>query len=142
MADLSAARSPDAGLAGFVRALREGTPGGLAGLLVLRAARVARFSVLIPDRFPTGSTLQSVMFQLPQLGIRREDALAALEAALCPLDLQRPALLLVAWDVRRVAPLELAFHLPGAGPAAQGAQDVDQTALVVGWRPDRGHGAG
>lgn len=69
MPEVSAARSPDAGLAGFVRSLRAGAPGGLAGLLVLLLALVALFSVLIPDRFPTGSTLQSVMFQLPQLGI-------------------------------------------------------------------------
>jgi len=59
-----------AGLAPIVRAVRGSGEGqSLASLLVLAAALVALFSALIPERFPTFGTLQSMMFQLPELGL-------------------------------------------------------------------------
>ena len=57
----------DSGL--FGRLTRGGLPGNAAGLLGLLAALVLLFSLLLPDRFPTSGTLQSMMFQLPELGV-------------------------------------------------------------------------
>lgn len=59
-----------AGLDAVVRALRGNGEGqSLVSLIVLAAVLVALFSVLIPDRFPTVGTLQSMMFQVPELGL-------------------------------------------------------------------------
>jgi len=44
-------------------------PGGSAGLLLLLSALGLLFSALLPDRFPRFATLQSMMFQLPELGL-------------------------------------------------------------------------
>ncbi len=43
-------------------------PGGLGGLAGLLAALVVVFGVAVPD-FASGGTLQSVMFQMPELGL-------------------------------------------------------------------------
>lgn len=56
------------GLEGFTRRLRGGVPGGLAGLGGLLLALVLAFFVLVPG-FASVSTLQSVMFQMPELGL-------------------------------------------------------------------------
>jgi len=40
-----------------------------AGLLILLAALIAVFSLLMPTTFPRASTLQAMMFQLPELGL-------------------------------------------------------------------------
>jgi simple sugar transport system permease protein len=59
----------NAGLARLTGLLRAGAPGGDAGLVALLLALVALFSILIPARFPSLGTLQSLMFQLPELGL-------------------------------------------------------------------------
>ena len=48
---------------------RLGFPGNSGGLLALLVALVLLFSLLLPDRFPTFGTVQSMMFQLPELGL-------------------------------------------------------------------------
>ena len=50
-------------------ALRLRLPSNSGGLLALLAALVLFFSLLLPERFPTFGTAQSMMFQLPELGI-------------------------------------------------------------------------
>jgi simple sugar transport system permease protein len=52
-----------------LRVARLGSPGATAGLLLLLAALVAMFAVLLPGRFLTLGTAQSMMFQLPELGL-------------------------------------------------------------------------
>ena len=49
--------------------MRRGAIGGLTGLWVLLAGLVILFSLLMPRQFPTGGTVQSMMFQLPELGM-------------------------------------------------------------------------
>jgi len=56
------------GFEAAIARLRGGAP-GIGGLLVLLALLVLLFSALMPDRFATPATLQSVMFQLPELGL-------------------------------------------------------------------------
>lgn len=59
----------DRDLSALTRVARAALPGGSAGLLALLLGLVLLFSLLMPDRFPTFGTLQSMMFQLPELGI-------------------------------------------------------------------------
>jgi len=51
-----------------VAMLRRGSS-SLTGLLVLELCLIALFWALLPDSFPQVSTLQAIMFQLPELGI-------------------------------------------------------------------------
>jgi simple sugar transport system permease protein len=51
----------------FLRGNGEGQ--SLTGLVALGLALVVLFSAIIPDRFPTLQTAQSVMFQVPELGV-------------------------------------------------------------------------
>ena len=44
-------------------------PSNSGGLLALLVALVVFFALLLPDRFPTFGTAQSMMFQLPELGL-------------------------------------------------------------------------
>lgn len=44
-------------------------PGGNFGLVLLLVALAALFTVLLPERFPRFATAQSMMFQLPELGL-------------------------------------------------------------------------
>jgi simple sugar transport system permease protein len=46
-----------------------GTATNVGGLLLLLAALVGLFSLLLPDTFPRPTTLQAMMFQLPELGL-------------------------------------------------------------------------
>ena len=48
--------------------MRRGTV-GLGGLLGLLATLVALFSLVEPTTFPRGTTIQALMFQLPELGL-------------------------------------------------------------------------
>jgi simple sugar transport system permease protein len=57
------------GLDDLLRRARLGAPGATSGLLVLLAALVVTFSILLPGRFLTVGTAQSMMFQLPELGL-------------------------------------------------------------------------
>jgi simple sugar transport system permease protein len=65
---VSEARPLDAGLASVMGFLRGGTPGGLFGLTALLAALVVAFALGVPG-FASVGTLQSFMFQLPELGL-------------------------------------------------------------------------
>ncbi len=65
---MSEARPLDAGLASVMGFLRGGTPGGLFGLTALLAALVVAFALGVPG-FASVGTLQSFMFQLPELGL-------------------------------------------------------------------------
>jgi simple sugar transport system permease protein len=62
-------RSALAVVDGLLRRAVRSTPGDIAGLSILLVALFVLFSVLLPTRFPTLATLQSVMFQLPELGL-------------------------------------------------------------------------
>ncbi|HKE18079.1 MAG TPA: ABC transporter permease [Kofleriaceae bacterium] len=53
----------------LLRRARAGSPGATFGLLALLAALVVTFSILLPGRFLTAGTAQSMMFQLPELGL-------------------------------------------------------------------------
>lgn len=59
----------DRDLGALTRAARAALPGGTGGLLLLLAGLVLLFSLLLPRSFPTFGTLQSMMFQLPELGL-------------------------------------------------------------------------
>lgn len=54
---------------GMFKRIRERTPGDIVGLAILLVALLALFSMLLPARFPTIATVQSIMFQLPELGL-------------------------------------------------------------------------
>jgi simple sugar transport system permease protein len=53
----------------LTRLTRVGQPGNTAGLLALLAGLALFFSLLLPGSFPTFGTVQSMMFQLPELGL-------------------------------------------------------------------------
>lgn len=42
---------------------------GLSGLLLLLVLLCGGFSILLPDRFPTAQTLESILLQVPELGL-------------------------------------------------------------------------
>jgi simple sugar transport system permease protein len=69
MADATPPRPLDRSFADMIGIARLGTPGGNIGLIVLLLALVAVNAVLLPGRFATFGTLQSMMFQLPELGM-------------------------------------------------------------------------
>ncbi len=54
---------------GLLRRMRQGTRGDIAGLTILLIALVGLFSILLPASFPTIATVQSMMFQMPELGL-------------------------------------------------------------------------
>jgi simple sugar transport system permease protein len=62
------ARALDANVSSLMGILRTGAPGGLSGLGVLLIALVAISAVAVPG-FASAATLQSIMFQLPELGL-------------------------------------------------------------------------
>ena len=53
----------------LLRPLRDGAIGGMTGLWALLIALLALFSLIMPSQFPTTGTVQSMMFQLPELGL-------------------------------------------------------------------------
>jgi simple sugar transport system permease protein len=53
----------------LLRRFGERTAGEIAGLAVLLVALLGLFSLLLPTSFPTIATAQSIMFQLPELGL-------------------------------------------------------------------------
>lgn len=53
----------------IIAAIREGTGTNLAGLLLLLLGLFSVFSILLPDTFLHPGTMQSMMFQLPELGL-------------------------------------------------------------------------
>ena len=63
------ARGLNAQLEQLMRGLRGGPHGSVGGLLLLLAALIVGFSLHLPDRFPRAATFQSMMFQLPELGL-------------------------------------------------------------------------
>jgi simple sugar transport system permease protein len=65
MAELGVARGPGP----VVRASRHGSPVARVGLLGLLAVLVVVFGLLEPGSFLTAATAQSMMFQLPELGL-------------------------------------------------------------------------
>jgi simple sugar transport system permease protein len=60
---------PGLGLDDLLRRARVGASGGIAGMLALLVALVITFSILLPGRFLTLGTAQSMMFQVPELGL-------------------------------------------------------------------------
>ena len=58
-------------LEGLMRVFRQRVGGGISvsSLVLLSAVLILLFSALMPDRFPTVGTVQSMMFQLPELGL-------------------------------------------------------------------------
>jgi simple sugar transport system permease protein len=57
------------GLDAMMKGLSPGAPGGVVGLVLLLVALVAVFSLAVPGRFLTVQTAQSMMYQLPELGL-------------------------------------------------------------------------
>jgi len=62
------AQAINGNLTALMRLLRGGTPGGLSGLGSLLLGLVVVCSVAVPD-FASAGTLQSIMFQMPELGL-------------------------------------------------------------------------
>jgi simple sugar transport system permease protein len=54
---------------GVLVRMRERTPGDIIGLAVLLIILLALFSMILPATFPTIATVQSIMFQMPELGL-------------------------------------------------------------------------
>ena len=69
MADTDTPRPLNRSLADLIGIARLGTPGGNAGLAALLLLLVIVNAVLLPGQFATFGTLQSMMFQLPELGM-------------------------------------------------------------------------
>ena len=69
MADATPPRPLERSLAELVGLARLGMPGGTIGLAVLLLVLVVVNAVLLPGQFATFGTLQSMMFQLPELGM-------------------------------------------------------------------------
>ena len=66
--DMHRARAITAPLDQLIASIR-GTATNVGGLLLLLVALVGLFSLLLPDTFPRPTTLQAMMFQLPELGL-------------------------------------------------------------------------
>lgn len=62
------AGGPAAQMDGLIALMRQGTT-NIVGLLVLLAVLVAVFSILMPTTFPRVTSVQSMMFQIPELGL-------------------------------------------------------------------------
>jgi simple sugar transport system permease protein len=69
MRDTAAPSTLNRDLSALTRLARAAFPAGAGGLLILLLCLVALFSLLLPQRFPTFGTVQSMMFQLPELGL-------------------------------------------------------------------------
>lgn len=69
MADATPPRQIDRGLGDFIRLAHMPPLGGRAGLAILLVAIVVLNMLLLPGRFATFGTLQSMMFQMPELGL-------------------------------------------------------------------------
>ena len=69
MADATPPRPLDRGLGDFIRLAHMPPLGGRAGLAILLIAIVVLNMILLPGRFATFGTLQSMMFQMPELGL-------------------------------------------------------------------------
>jgi simple sugar transport system permease protein len=54
---------------GFLKRISERTAGEVVGLVALLVALLILFCLLLPTSFPTIATAQSIMFQLPELGL-------------------------------------------------------------------------
>jgi simple sugar transport system permease protein len=65
---MAEARVLNGNLNALMGLLRPGTPGGLSGLCALLVGLVVLSSIAIPD-FASVGTLQSIMFQMPELGL-------------------------------------------------------------------------
>jgi simple sugar transport system permease protein len=65
---MAEARTLDSNLNGLMVLLRGGTPGGLSSLGALFVVLVVLACVAVPG-FASGATLQSIMFQMPELGL-------------------------------------------------------------------------
>lgn len=52
-----------------VLAMARGMPADIRSLLILLALLFVLFSILLPSNFPRATTLQAMMFQLPELGL-------------------------------------------------------------------------
>lgn len=64
--------APDGAGPGLLQAIRlaqRQQPGSITGLVALLLALILLFSALRPDSFPTFGTFQSMMFQMPELGL-------------------------------------------------------------------------
>jgi simple sugar transport system permease protein len=68
MAADTPARGLNAGLDRLMANLRQGSF-GIGGLLLILVLLVAVFSLFEPTTFPRGTTLQAMMFQIPELGL-------------------------------------------------------------------------
>lgn len=68
MAEAAQPSTTEAGLARLMDLLRGGAPGGLGGLFALFVVLLVAFALGIPG-FASPGTLQSVMFQMPELGL-------------------------------------------------------------------------
>ena len=69
MADATPPRPIDRGLADLIRMANTPALGGRLGLAGLLVALVLLNTVLLPGQFATFGTLQSMMFQMPELGL-------------------------------------------------------------------------
>jgi simple sugar transport system permease protein len=69
MADATPPRPLERGLTELIGLARLGAPGGNAGLGALLIGLVIVNALLLPGQFATFGTLQSMMFQLPELGM-------------------------------------------------------------------------
>jgi len=116
-----AGRGMTAQFDGLVAALRRGSV-NVGGLLVLLAALVGLFSLLMPTTFPRVTTLQAMMFQVPELGLLSLAMAIPLISGginLAIIATANSAGLLMAWILTAVMPPDaggatLAFWMAGA----------------------------
>lgn len=117
--------STNAGLAALMQRLRGGTPGGLRGLSVLFVMLVAVFLGTVPG-FGSLGTLQSVMFQMPELGLLSLAMLVPLISGglnLAIIATANQSALLMAWLMKLLLPAD-----PSGGALAAAIM----AALLVG----------
>ncbi len=62
-------RSLDHAFGTLIGSLQRGPVGGFSGLWLLLIVLIGGFSLALPEQFPTVGTAQSMMFQIPELGL-------------------------------------------------------------------------
>jgi simple sugar transport system permease protein len=126
------ARAINGNLSSLISALRVGTPGGLSGLATLLVVLVIVSAVAVPG-FASGGTLQSIMFQMPELGLLSLAMVVPLISGglnLAIIATANQAALLMAWLMKSML---ATGPIAGSVPAVIGVAMLAGLLVCIAW---------